>query len=139
MRNNKVNEELQRQANEISEKQLDATWANIRVTERNVEATISMQNYLKGQEHIEKGTKTYSSSATNYYEVKDKDGNITKKYVNESTDLVKHENGKNAMWQDNGSFYVQDSDGNVHKVYNTDKEHADKYAKDHHTISNYKE
>lgn len=138
MRNNKVNEELQRQANEISEKQLDATWANIRVTERNVDATISMQNYLKGQEHVEKGTKTYSSNKSNYYEVKDENGNITKKYINDATNLVKHENGKNAMWQHNGNFYVQDSDGNVHKVWNSDKEHADQYAKDHKTISNYK-
>lgn len=138
VRNNKINEELQQQANEISQAQVNATYASIKVQKDNLRATQAMQNRIEGMAIVKDGKQTYSSSPTNYYETVDKDGKVTKHNVNEATNLVKHDNGKNAMWQANGNFYVQDSDGNVHKVYNSDKEHADKFAEENNTISNYK-
>ena len=140
VRNNKVNEELQRQANDISRQQVAATYASIEVQKANLRATQAMTNRIEAVGHITNGRQTYSSSPTNYYETTDAKGNVTKHYINEATNLVKDPKGRgNAMWEDNGVFYVQDSDGNVHRVWNSDKAHADDYANKHYTISNYKE
>lgn len=139
VRNNKVNEELQRQANEISQAQVNATYASIAVQEANLRATQAMQNRIEGMAIVQDGRQTYSSSPTNYYEYT-KDGKTVRQYVNTATNLVKDPNGKgNAMYFKNGNYYVQDSDGNVYKVYNTDKAHADAHAAKYNTISNYKE
>ena len=139
VRNNKVNEELQRQANEISQAQVNATYASIEVQKANLRATIAMQNRIEGMAIVQDGRQTYSSSPTNYYEYT-KDGKTVRQYVNTATNLVKDPNGKgNAMYFKNGNYYVQDSDGNVYKVYNTDKAHADAHAAKYNTISNYKE
>ena len=139
VRNNKVNEELQRQANDISRQQVAATYASIEVQKANLRATIAMQNRIEGMAIVQDGRQTYSSSPTNYYEYT-KDGKTVRQYVNTATNLVKDPNGKgNAMYFKNGNYYVQDSDGNVYKVYNTDKAHADAHAAKYNTISNYKE
>ena len=139
VRNNKVNEELQRQANEISQAQVNATYASIEVQKANLRATIAMQNRIEGMAIVQDGRQTYSSSPTNYYEYT-KDGKTVRQYVNTATNLVKDPNGKgNAMYFKNGNYYVQDSDGNVYKVYNSDKAHADAHAAKYNTISNYKE
>lgn len=139
VRNNKVNEELQRQANDISRQQVAATYASIEVQKANLRATQAMQNRIEGMAIVQDGRQTYSSSPTNYYEYT-KDGKTVRQYVNTATNLVKDPNGKgNAMYFKNGNYYVQDSDGNVYKVYNTDKAHADAHAAKYNTISNYKE
>lgn len=140
VRNNKVNEELQRQANDISRQQVAATYASIEVQKANLRATQAMANRLEGLEHTKNGRQTYSSSETNYYETVDANGKVTRHYVNQATNLVKDPKGRgNAMWEDDGVFWVKDADGNTYRVYNSNKEHADKYAKEHNTISNYKE
>ena len=134
------NEELQKQANDISRQQVAATYASIEVQKANLRATIAMQNRIEGMAIVQDGRQTYSTSPTNYYETVDKNGKVTRHNVNNATNLVKDPNGNgNAMYFKNGNYYVQDSDGNVYKVYNSDKAHADAHAAKYNTISNYKE
>ena len=139
VRNNKINEDLQRQANQIAEDQLAATKQSNYLAELQLKETIAMTNRLRGQEHIINGKMTYSSSANNYYETFDKNGNRIKNYVNTDKNLVTNQKkGANAMWFDNGVFYVQTLDGDVHRVWNDNKAHADSYAAKNKIQSNYK-
>lgn len=153
VRANKANERLQEQANAISAAQVQATRDNTEVLKYNMRSTIAMQNEIEGGKAIKDGKKTYSSSQTNYYEtveyVKDKNGKIkykngepvtkvTKHTVNTSSNLIKDDQGRTAMWRYDGNYYVQDSSGKVYKVYNSDKDHATKHAETYGTRSNYK-
>lgn len=137
VRNNQVNEELQKEANDIAQQGVNASWAQVRATERNTEATIAMQNAINAKEIVKEGKEVYSSSPTNYYV--DAKGN--KHNVNSATNLVKYSkevDGKypNAMYKYDGNYYIKDSDGNVYKVYNDDATHASAHANDYGTIYN---
>lgn len=154
MRNNEINQELQREANRIAGEANTIGWANVRAVEAQTNATIAMQNNLKGKEAFEKGSLTSSGHPDNYYEVTtyvkdkngvtkiDKNGNPiteTKTYnVNDATNLVKHTDGKNQMAYHDGAWFVMDNDGNYYRVYNSNQEHADKYAADKKKTTNYK-
>lgn len=143
VRNNKVNEELQRQANAISAQQLQATRDSLEVQKANLRATQAMQNRLKGVDITTEGRKTYVQHEANYYEtteyVKDKDGKIQYKdgepvtktvrnYINKSDNLITNSDGKTAAWEYNNNLYVKDKDGNVYQVWNSDKDYATTYA-----------
>ena len=139
VRNNKINEDLQRQANDIAQEQVNATNRSNTLANLQLQETIAMNNRIQGQEHVINGRLTYSSSDNNYYETYDKNGNRIKNYVNKDKNLViNQDKGANAMWFDNGVFYVQTLEGDVHRVWNDNKEHADSYAAKKGIHSNYK-
>jgi hypothetical protein len=50
----------------------------------------------------------------------------------------KHKDGKNQMAYHDGAWFVMDNDGNYYRVYNSNQEHADKYAADKKKTTNYK-
>ena len=55
MRNNEINQELQREANRIAGEANTIGWANVRAVEAQTNATIAMQNAIKANEAFEKG------------------------------------------------------------------------------------
>lgn len=151
VRNNQVNEELQKEANDIANSAAGAAWASVQVQRAQVEATIAQTNAINAATIVGNGGKTYSTSPSNYYI----DGNGNKQYINKSSNLVKYnekvsgeagkdENGNQVwnneyppmMFKSNGNYYVQDSDGNVYKVHNDNATHASAHANDYGTIYN---
>lgn len=128
VRNNKVNEELQRQANEISQKQLDATRASIRLQEIQIEETKMLQNSIRTDNILDIGNRYQtrsSKSETNYY--LDNKGN--------PVDIQK---GKELFVTTDGRIWTLNDDGNAVPVYNSNKSVADKYASDNGVLSNYR-
>lgn len=107
VRNNKVNEELQDQANKIARSAAGAAWASVRVAEKQLDATIAQQNWISGTTITEKGEKRTSTSG-DFYETKDDKGKVTRHPVSEGTDMYKY----------NGNFYIIDKEGSPRLVYN---------------------
>lgn len=134
VRNNKVNEELQREANDINRSAAGAAWASVRLAEANFELTKSLQNQISSNQiaaDLTAGTakETTSSSKTNYY--LDKNGKAVD--IAPGTKMVK----------DNGNYYVwvtSDSTGGGtwNPVYNSDKAHAEAHAEKYGTNPNYR-
>lgn len=107
VRNNKVNEELQRQANDIAGQQLQATRDSIAVQEANLRLAQETQNYIEGQKIIQQGTK---------YEAKDKD-NYYFNDKGERIDIDPDEKGKGRLYKHNGKWYYTVNEGTKTKVY----------------------
>ena len=128
VRNNKVNEELQRQANDISQRQLNATYDSIRLQERQLEETKALQNSIRTDAILDIGNRYQtrnSKSKTNYY----LDTNGNPKDIPE---------GKELFVTNDGRIWTLDENDNAVPVYNSDKSVADKYAKDNRVLSNYR-
>lgn len=128
VRNNKVNEELQRQANDISQRQLNATYDSIRLQERQLEETKALQNSIRTDAILDIGNRYQtrnSKSKTNYY----LDTNGNPKDIPE---------GKELFVTNDGRIWTLDENDNAVPVYNSDKSVADKYAKDNGVLSNYR-
>ena len=127
VRNNKINEELQREANEISRDQVNATYASIEVQKANLRLAQETQNYIETQNVISKGTKTTSSSASNYY----LDENGKAKEITSGTEMYKKD----------GQYYIIDNSSTkpiARQVYNSDEAHATQHAEKYKTINNYR-
>lgn len=107
IRNNKVNEELQRQANDIAAQQVQATKASIAVQEANLRLAQEIQNYTEGQKIIQQGTQYESKDSNNYYY----DSNGKK------IDIAKDEKGKGRLYKHNGQWYYTVNEGTKTKVY----------------------
>ena len=133
VRNNKVNEELQREANDISRQNLAATWKNIELQEKNLKLTYSMQNQINSnaiaadlRDGVAKTTK--SSSPDNYY-VGDNGKAIA---ITPGTQIIK----------DNNNYYVLISDGTgtgtYKQVWNSNQAHATEHAEKYGTNNNYR-
>ena len=119
VRNNKINEELQREANDISRQNLAATWKSIELQEKNLNLTYSLQNQINSTQiaadrESGKAVKVTSKDANNYYI----NGNGKAVYMSSGTEMLR----------DNGIYYTWDSSNNTYaKVYNSDKAHADEH------------
>lgn len=128
VRNNKVNEELQRQANDISQRQLNATYDSIRLQEKQLEETKALQNSIRTDAILDIGNRYQtrnSKSKTNYY--LDTNGN--------PKDIPQ---GKELFVTNDGRIWTLDDNDNAVPVYNSDKSVADKYAADNGVLSNYR-
>jgi len=128
VRNNKVNEELQRQANDISQRQLNATYDSIKLQERQLEETKALQNSIRTDAILDIGNRYQtrnSKSKTNYY--LDTNGN--------PKDIPQ---GKELFVTNDGRIWTLDDNDNAVPVYNSDKSVADKYAADNGVLSNYR-
>ena len=127
VRNNKINEDLQRQANEISQAQVNATYASIAVQQANLRLAQQTQNYIETQDVLSKGTKTTSSNANNYY----LDANGKAKTITSGTEMYKKD----------GQYYIIDTSSTkpiARQVYNSDEAHATKHADSYKTVNNYR-
>lgn len=107
VRNNKVNEELQRQANEISQAQVNATYASIEVQKANLRLMEEIQNYTQTQEIISKGSNSDARDDDNYYI--DENGN--------KQSIPKDAEGNKSLYKYNGKWYYSVMDGTKPKVY----------------------
>lgn len=107
VRNNKVNEELQRQANDIAGQQLQATKDSIAIQEANLRLTKEIQNYTEGQKIIQQGTQYKAKDDDNYYI--DEKGNQVK--INPDT------TGDGRLYKHNGKWYYTVNEGTKTKVY----------------------
>lgn len=65
VRNNKVNEELQRQANDIAQSAAGAAWAGVGVAKAQLRATIAMQNQLEINNALQSGQAVEADTTTN--------------------------------------------------------------------------
>ena len=106
-RNNRVNEELQRQANEISEKQLGATYASLEVQRANLRLMEENQNWIEMQNIIQKGTNHEAKDNNNYYI--DGNGNQVK--------IDPDKKGEGRLYKHNGKWYYAVNEGTKQKVY----------------------
>lgn len=122
VRNNKIQEDLQRQANDIAAQGVaatrEATWANINLTK-------AIQNQNMGKLFVQQSTTVKAGTSTNWY--MDNEGNAHT--IAKGTQILR--NDQTGQWG-----YV-DSKGNVYNVYNSDKSHADATAKSKGWSSNY--
>lgn len=107
VRNNKVNEELQRQANDISEKQLAATYASIEVQKANLRLMEENQNWIEMQNIIQKGSNHEAIDDDNYYI----DGNGNK------VEIKPDKKGEGRLYKQNGKWYYAVNEGTKQKVY----------------------
>lgn len=107
VRNNKVNEELQRQANDISEKQLAATYASLEVQRANLRLAEETQNYIETQNIIQQGSNYEAKDDDNYYI----DGNGKQVKINPDT------KGEGRLYKQNGKWYYAVNEGTKTKVY----------------------
>lgn len=107
LRNNKVNEELQKQANEISQAQVNATYKSIEVQEANLRLAQETQNYIEAQNIISKGTRHEAQDTNNYYI--DGDGN--------KVDIDPDKEGEGRLYKHNGKWYYSVNEGTKTKVY----------------------
>jgi hypothetical protein len=109
VRNNKVNEELQRQANDIAGQQLQATKDSIKVQEANLRLAQETQNWIEGQKIIKNGINKPAKDGDNYY-IDDK-GN--------THPIPKDTDGNKSLYEYNGKWYYSVMEGTKQKVYNT--------------------
>lgn len=111
VRNNKVNEELQRQANAIADKAAGAAWASVRVAEANLNLTKAIQNQVEINKILEKGTPV-TTDGKDYY----KNSKGEKISIPEGTELYKTGNGDSTAW-----YYIEhNGNSNVaHYVYSS--------------------
>lgn len=135
VRNNKVNEELQRQANDIAQQGVNAAWAGVRAQEIGNALTKSLQNQIASTTiaaDLQSGTakKVTSKSSTNYYI--DKNGNAQD--IASSSPMVK-DNGNYYVWVPNADAT---GGGNYHMVYNSDENYATSHANKAGTNNNYR-
>ena len=107
VRNNKVNEELQRQANDISEKQLNATYASIEVQKANLRLLEENQNWIEMQNIIQTGSNHEAKDDNNYYI--DGNGNQVK--------IDPDKPGEGRLYKQNGKWYYAVNEGTKQKVY----------------------
>lgn len=110
VRNNKVNEELQDQANKIAQQQVNATYASIEVQKANLRLTKELANYTETQNIINNGENHKTQDTNNYY--LDDKGN--KKPLDSGVDIKKA----------NQTYYYIDTSGEkpkARKVYNIGK------------------
>lgn len=107
VRNNKVNEELQRQANDISRAQLAATKESIKIQEANLRLAQETQNYIESQKVISEGTNHAVKDTNNYY-------------INDKGEQVKIDpdtGDDKSLYKYNGKWYYRVMDGNKPKLY----------------------
>lgn len=123
VRNNKVNEELQRQANDIAQQGVNAAWAGVEAQYYNASVTRELQNAISSRQisdDLQKGTaKTVTSKhGSNYYV--DRNGNAQS--INPGAPMVK----------DNGNYYYKVSTptgtSEYRQVWNDDEAHATAYG-----------
>lgn len=107
VRNNKVNEELQRQANDIARQQVAATYESLEVQRANLRLAQETQNWIQSSEIAGKGTK-YASKDTNNYYIDDNGARH---------DIPKDVNGNKSLYKYNGKWYYITKEGNKHKAY----------------------
>lgn len=127
VRNNKVNEELQRQANNIAAAGVQATrelgWANLRLSE-------SIQNQTNINRIYDRGTVVKAGSGTNWYT--DADGNVHD--VKQGANILRDDVGK--------KWYAIETDSTgatqLYPLYNSDEAHANSKAGSKNWESNYK-
>jgi len=116
VRNNKVNEALQKQANDIAKSAAGAAWASVEVQKAQVKATYAMQNWINSKDIYNNG-KTLGLTEKNglqtgtYTDIKGKTHKGTDwsglQLDSAKTPIVKSMNGSN---------YVFDKDGNALKI-----------------------
>ena len=107
VRNNKVNEELQRQANDIAQQGVNATYASIAVQKANLRLAQETQNWIEGQKIIKDGINKPAKDGDNYY-IDDK---------GKQRPIPKDTNGNKSLYEYNGKWYYSVNEGTKTKVY----------------------
>lgn len=107
VRNNKVNEELQKQANDIAAQQVQATRDSIGVQQANLRLAQETQNWIEGQKIIKEGINKPAKDGNNYYI----DGNKVKQPIPKDT------GGNKSLYQYNGKWYYAVMEGTKQKLY----------------------
>jgi hypothetical protein len=107
VRNNKIIEDLQRQANDIAGQQLQATKDSIKVQQSNLRLAQETQNWIEGQKIIENGINKPAKDGDNYY-IDDK-GN--------THPIPKDTDGNKSLYEYNGKWYYSVMEGTKQKVY----------------------
>ena len=122
VRNNKVNEELQREANDIARQGNAIAAQGNSIAALQLEATIAQTNAINSRSIIDMGTKVTAKHSANYYT----DGNGQRHSLN---------NNQGQMYKIPSDsygagtrYYWLDNTGSVYPVYNSDKAHASQYG-----------
>lgn len=135
VRNNKINEEIQREANQIAQSQANATWKQVNIQEKQYNLDVRTQEQIEIKEMKESGQVAKSVSPTNYYEttkkVKDpktgKMKTVTERhYVKDNVKNLQQHDGGAALYRYGGSYWVLDSNNNRYQVFNSSEEAANK-------------
>ena len=122
VRNNKVNEELQREANDIARQGNAIAAQGNSIAALQLEATIAQTNAINSRSIIDMGTKVTAKHSANYYT----DSNGQRHSLN---------NNQGQMYKIPSDsygagtrYYWLDNTGSVYPVYNSDKAHASQYG-----------
>ena len=107
VRNNKVNEELQRQANDIAQQAADTAYNSLKLAEKQHDLNLETKNWIEGQKIINEGINKPAKEGKNYY--------IDNKGVQHP--IPKDTNGNKSLYEYNGKWYYSVMEGTKQKVY----------------------
>lgn len=127
-RNNLINEELQRQANDIAKSAAGAAWAGVDVARAQVRATKAQTNAIKSATISKEGTDAKSSKGDYYITVDNKGKETVHDLDKSDSDNIKYYNG---------GWYYFDDNGTAWQVYNTNETYTGNDGKEY-KRSNYK-